>query len=36
MEPMLYGHVLPELKSPQPFLRLRACWIYGEFNRFEI
>jgi hypothetical protein len=23
--------VLPELRNPQPFLRLRALWMYGEF-----
>ena len=32
MEPMLKTHVLHELASDQPFLRLRACWVYGEFS----
>lgn len=35
MEPMFITHVLPELQSPQPFLRLRACWLYGEFGEFK-
>jgi len=35
MEPMLTNHVLAELKSTQPFLRSRACWLYGEFGEFE-
>ena len=32
MEPMLKTHVLYELESEQAFLRLRACWMYGEFS----
>ena len=32
MEPMLIHHVLPELSNTQPFLRSRACWLYGEFG----
>ena len=24
-------HVLPELENPQPFLRMRAIWMYGQF-----
>lgn len=35
MEPMFIAHVLPELQSSQPFLRLRACWLYGEFGEFK-
>jgi len=35
MEPMLIHHVLPELSSAQPFLRSRACWLYGEFGNFR-
>jgi importin-7 len=35
MEPMLIQHVLNELQSSQPFLRSRACWIYGEFKMVE-
>lgn len=31
VEPMLMEHVLHELQNPQPFLRMRALWIYGEF-----
>ena len=23
--------VLPELRNPQPFLRMRSLWMYGEF-----
>jgi len=26
--------VLKELESPSPFLRARACWVYGEFGIF--
>jgi len=35
MEPMLHDHVLPELTSQQPFLRIRALWLYGEFGDFK-
>ena len=35
MEPMLTNHVLCELKSTQPFLKSRACWLYGEFGDFS-
>ena len=35
MEPMLITHVMPELKSETPFLRSRACWVYGEFGDYE-
>ena len=27
----MINFVLPELSSPQPFLRLRSLWMYGEF-----
>jgi len=36
MEPMLVAHVLPELQSAQPFLRSRACWLYGEFGDLKL
>jgi len=35
IEPLLQTHVLPELSSEQPFLRSRACWVYGEFCSFK-
>lgn len=35
LEPMMITHVLPELQSPQPFLKMRACWFYGEFGTFK-
>ena len=35
MEPMVMQFVLPELSSPQPFLQMRASWIYGEFGSFN-
>lgn len=35
MEPMLLNNVLHELKSTQPFLQVRACWLYGEFGDFD-
>ena len=35
MEPMLQNYVFPEFKSAQGFLRLRACWLYGEFGDFK-
>ena len=28
---MLKQHVLCEMESEQPFLRLRACWTYGQY-----
>lgn len=31
VEPMMINFVLPELRNPQPFLRLRSLWMYGEF-----
>lgn len=27
MIPFLQAHILPEFKSPVPFLRARACWV---------
>ena len=27
--------VMPELISDQPFLRSRACWVYGEFGDYS-
>lgn len=34
VEPMLREHVLPALaQSQQPFLRMRALWLYGEFTK---
>jgi len=32
MENMLKKYIAPELKSPQPFMRLRACQTYGVFG----
>ena len=29
---MLVQNVVSELTSDQPFLRSRACWLYGEFG----
>jgi hypothetical protein len=31
MEPFLSAHVVPDLASPQPFLRLRAAWCIEQF-----
>jgi len=28
MEPMMSYHILPELSSPEPYLRMRALWFY--------
>lgn len=28
-------HVLHELKSTQPFLRSRACWVYEMFSSYD-
>ena len=33
LRPMLQAHVFPELGSAHGFMRLRACWVYGEFAR---
>jgi hypothetical protein len=35
MEPLMEQHVLPELSSNHPFLKQRACWLYGEFSSFN-
>jgi hypothetical protein len=35
LEPMMMQHVMPELQSTQPFLRMRATWFYGEFGSFK-
>jgi hypothetical protein len=35
IEPVLQQFVLPELSDEQPFLRLRACWVYGEYCNFK-
>jgi hypothetical protein len=31
VEPMLTAYVFGELKNQQPFLRMRALWMYGQF-----
>ena len=36
IEPMLKAYVLPDLASPHPLLKIRACWVYGEFSDYEI
>lgn len=33
-EQMLITYVQPELASASPFIRARACWVYGEFGIF--
>lgn len=35
MEPILMNYVFPELSSQNPFLRARACWLYGQFGDFD-
>lgn len=35
MEPFLASFVLPELQSPIPHLRLRACWVVEQFDELE-
>jgi hypothetical protein len=35
LEPMVKQFVLPELVSQQPFLQMRASWVYGEFGNFK-
>ena len=35
MEQMLQTYVLPELMSEQPFMRLRACNVYGIYGDFK-
>jgi hypothetical protein len=34
MEPMMSYHILPELSSPEPYLRMRALWFYRQFECF--
>ena len=34
MQGMLEKYAFNELKSDNPFLRARACWIYGQFGSF--
>lgn len=34
LEPTIFVHVLPELTSAQPFMRMRTCWFYKEFGNF--
>jgi hypothetical protein len=36
MEQMLITYVLPEIASPKPFLRLRACHVYGVFGDLKL
>ena len=33
-EAMLKQYVYPELESTEPYMKARACWIYGEFAHF--
>jgi len=35
LEPMMISHVMPELQSQSPFLKMRATWFYGEFGSFR-
>ena len=32
LEPMMLTHVMPDLQNTQPFLRMRALWMYGELG----
>ena len=32
MEPLLQTYVFQELSSENPFMRARACWLYGKFG----
>jgi hypothetical protein len=32
MESMLLHYVYPELGNEQPFMRLRACYVYGVYS----
>ena len=36
IEPLMIYHVLPELTSPEPYLRMRAIWFYGQFENLTI
>lgn len=33
--PFLQAHVLPEFKSPVPFIRARACWVIEYFKELD-
>jgi cell division ATPase FtsA len=35
LEPMLKNYVVKELKGEHPFLRLRACWMYGKLYQIS-
>jgi importin-7 len=35
LERTIMRHVLPEFKSPAPWLQARACWFVGQFNKLE-
>lgn len=35
LQMLLQQHVLPEFQSDIPFLRSRACWLYGQFAAAE-
>ena len=32
LEPLLQQYVFSELQSENPFMRARACWLYGQFG----
>lgn len=34
METMMLKHIQPELHSPEPYLKMRAIWFFGEFQFF--
>jgi hypothetical protein len=34
IEPLMQQYVFQELTSENPFLRARACWLYGQFGSF--
>jgi hypothetical protein len=33
IEPLLKAYVFSELGSDNPFMRMRACWLYGRFGK---
>jgi hypothetical protein len=33
--PFLQNHILPEFKSPVPYLRARACWVIEHFSELD-
>jgi hypothetical protein len=35
MEQMLQHYILPELSNDQPFMRLRACYVYGVYGSLK-